>query len=1307
MADRTITELTALAGASLAATDVLPVVDVSASEAKKITAADLVQYGSALIADGSIPVAKVASITEANLGNTSAAGQFVAGPSAATGALTKRRIVAADLPLATTSAVGGVSASTGLAVSGAGALTVAPATTVAVGGVSVPSSSGLSVSGAGVLSHTASISPGTTSGVTVSATGHVTAITALVGADLPLATTSVVGGVSVGSGLAVTGAGVLNHGSTVTGATVSGITFNGTGHITAATALVAADLPVATSSVKGAVSIPSGALSVNGSGALTHDTSTVTAGTYPKVTVDARGHVTAGAALDAGDIPNISAAKLTTGTISTSILGTNSVTGAKLANYSTVQFGGASSTSGIVTFPPPEFNGQGFFDSTNGDYYIYDGNTWQPLTVISGNLVYAGTYNAGTNRVRSVTTAGTAAGLIAGNALPAGSATLNQYYVVVSDSGNGTSPAPAVALAPPDMIICNGATWDHVDVSNAIAGQTATNISVTPYGNIAATNVQTALQELDDEKLSTVNGVITGELLIGTSGTFGFEGSTANAYETYLSATDPTADRAIVLPDQSGNVLVSGNASIVNADISASAGIAYSKLASLTSGNLLVGNGSNVATSVAMSGDVTITNAGVAAIASGVIVDADISASAAIAYSKLAALASGNILVGNASNVATSVAMSGDVTITNAGVAAIASGVIVNADINASAAIDDTKLATISTASKVNGTALTGTIPGTVLGNSTAYVGTTGIALNRSSGNQSLTGISSVALPGSTSGTVTIQPAAVANTTTITLPATTGTVITTGDTGTVTSTMLLDGTILNADVNASAAIAGTKISPDFGSQTIVTTGVHSAAAGTAAAPSITFTGDLNTGIYSPGADQVAVATNGTERARIDSSGRLLVGTSSSPSAGSGQYSRFVVQGNTTAGSAYLALQRNEVATSITAGEDLGIINFNDSSGNTFAEISAFADASAGSSDYPGRLVFSTTADGAASPTERVRITNGGNVGIGTTSPQALLQIGDSTTGDGVPKIRLHRGAGADYFQIDCSSGYTTLNTVGGGSLLISIGGSEAVRVDGSKRLLVGTSSASTMWLGTSANLQVQSTSTAFAIGIERSTNDVSGGFFVFRKTRSTSSNGVTVVQSGDGLGSITFTGTDGAAPIAAAIIEAQVDGTPGTNDMPGRLVFSTTADGASSPTERMRITNGGNVGINTTTPDATLAVAGTGKFTSTLSDIVGNVRSIPQNAKTAAYTLAATDNGQHISITTGGVTVPSAIFAAGQVVTIFNNSASSQTITQGTSVTLRQAGTASTGNRTLAQYGVATILCVASNTFVITGTGVT
>lgn len=111
--------------------------------------------------------------------------------------------------------------------------------------------------------------------------------------------------------------------------------------------------------------------------------------------------------------------------------------------------------------------------------------------------------------------------------------------------------------------------------------------------------------------------------------------------------------------------------------------------------------------------------------------------------------------------------------------------------------------------------------------------------------------------------------------------------------------------------------------------------------------------------------------------------------------------------------------------------------------------------------------------------------------------------------------------------------------------------------------------------------------------------------------------------------------------------------------------------------------------------------------TGTLTDAKGDVRDIPQNSQTSAYILVADDAGKHISITTGGVTVPTAVFGIGDAITIYNNSSSNQTITQGASTTLRQAGTANTGNRTLAQYGVATVLCVASNTFVISGAGLT
>ena len=111
--------------------------------------------------------------------------------------------------------------------------------------------------------------------------------------------------------------------------------------------------------------------------------------------------------------------------------------------------------------------------------------------------------------------------------------------------------------------------------------------------------------------------------------------------------------------------------------------------------------------------------------------------------------------------------------------------------------------------------------------------------------------------------------------------------------------------------------------------------------------------------------------------------------------------------------------------------------------------------------------------------------------------------------------------------------------------------------------------------------------------------------------------------------------------------------------------------------------------------------------TTTVSDSIGNVRTVPANAQTTAYVLVATDAGKFIDITTGGVTVPSGIFTAGQTITVYNDSASSQTITQGSGVTMYLVGTATTGNRTLAQRGLATVFCVAANTFIVSGGGVT
>jgi hypothetical protein len=140
--------------------------------------------------------------------------------------------------------------------------------------------------------------------------------------------------------------------------------------------------------------------------------------------------------------------------------------------------------------------------------------------------------------------------------------------------------------------------------------------------------------------------------------------------------------------------------------------------------------------------------------------------------------------------------------------------------------------------------------------------------------------------------------------------------------------------------------------------------------------------------------------------------------------------------------------------------------------------------------------------------------------------------------------------------------------------------------------------------------------------------------------------------------------------------------------------------------ERMRIHASGGVSINNTSDPG----AGNLTVTGTISDSKGDVRAAPINSKVAAYVLVANDAGQTISITTGGVTVNASIFSAGDMVTIFNNSGSSQNITQGASVTLRLTGTATTGTRALAQYGIATLLCVvggATPTFACTGAGLT
>ena len=110
-----------------------------------------------------------------------------------------------------------------------------------------------------------------------------------------------------------------------------------------------------------------------------------------------------------------------------------------------------------------------------------------------------------------------------------------------------------------------------------------------------------------------------------------------------------------------------------------------------------------------------------------------------------------------------------------------------------------------------------------------------------------------------------------------------------------------------------------------------------------------------------------------------------------------------------------------------------------------------------------------------------------------------------------------------------------------------------------------------------------------------------------------------------------------------------------------------------------------------------------------VTDTKGDVRSIPLNAKSSAYTLVAADAGKAIVISSGGVTVPDNVFNAngGDAVTIINNSGSAQTITQGSGFTIYNTADGATGNRTLAGRGMATLLFTAVDNAYISGSGLT
>ena len=295
------------------------------------------------------------------------------------------------------------------------------------------------------------------------------------------------------------------------------------------------------------------------------------------------------------------------------------------------------------------------------------------------------------------------------------------------------------------------------------------------------------------------------------------------------------------------------------------------------------------------------------------------------------------------------------------------------------------------------------------------------------------------------------------------------------------------------------------------------------------------------------------------------------------------------------------------------GDTVGMIQFSGDDGSDIASrtarIQSQVSGTPGSDDMPGLLQFMTTADGAASESEHMRITSDGNVAIGTTTASTLLTVaGDITATSSGPSIfltdtdhnpdyQIKNGNGTlriidatnSHDRINCSSTETIINE-SSADLDFRIetdGAANKFFVDGGNNVVVMNNNAPVSSVSVNSTFQIQGNSNANSgMSINRYTSNNSGPYLNFSKSRSTSvGDNFTIVQDGDTLGRVSFVAADGVdfAHQAAKIIGA-LDGTPGANDVPGRLEFHTTADGSNSTSEAMRIDNLGQVQIGTATP---------------------------------------------------------------------------------------------------------------------------
>jgi len=298
------------------------------------------------------------------------------------------------------------------------------------------------------------------------------------------------------------------------------------------------------------------------------------------------------------------------------------------------------------------------------------------------------------------------------------------------------------------------------------------------------------------------------------------------------------------------------------------------------------------------------------------------------------------------------------------------------------------------------------------------------------------------------------------------------------------------------------------------------------------------------------------------------------------------------------------------------------------------------------------LTFYTAAAGTVA--ERLRITSAGDILLGT--DQATIGFNSDDGSDdkswslcGGSDASQNRGSLIGLFGNEHASFPGTLalraGNVTGGRIEFSASGSEVARIDDSGRLLIGTTTEG------SANADELTINTASGHG------------------------GITIRNDSSSNGNIYFS-----------------DGTSGAAEYAGYFQYDHNLDA-------LRIGSGADLTL-------TLDSSHNATFAGTVSDSIGELRAIPENARGTTYTLVATDAGKCVTQThSSGFTIDNSVFSAGDAVSMINDSGSDFTITQGSGVTLYNTVDASTGNRTLAGRGMATVWFQSASVGYISGAG--